>query len=76
MSQESHPDHSQNNYHDDVKCISSLCFVTVRAHEPSGHALLGLASFSQQYICASPSHCYMYLTFIHFQNLKSLYSAV
>lgn len=76
MGRDTHPYHSQNNHNPDVKCISLLCFVTVHAHEPSGHALLGLASFSQQYICGSRAYCYMYLTFIHFQNLKILHSAV
>lgn len=76
MGQEAHPDHSWNNHDPDVKCISSLCFVTVHTHESSEHVLLGLASFSQQYICGSPSHCYLYLTFIHFQILKILYSAM
>lgn len=32
MGQEAQPDHSWNNHDPDVKCISSLCFVTVNTH--------------------------------------------
>lgn len=49
MGQEAQPDHSWNNHDPDVKMYQfSLLCNCKHTHESSGHALLGLASFSQQ----------------------------